>query len=499
MVRFDRAMLQRGLATPVRVGDEYVALPEILGGFDPLGSRLDDGLVFLVEDDGRPNPDFFRWVSGMAAQGKHSLAGRRGYAYDVAGWIRFLREAYGCDYLDADFEDLAEYGRELRSATERPVSGDTWNRKLAAIRDFYRSLVRAKRLLHHEGPFGDPDAYRELRSRAVGTRAVRYLVLPQLQYLLQVGVQGQRPDATIDIGFRGGYPGRDAAMASLLATTGLRRNEMASLTTVELDLDVLPRHGRRVLIGAPAKGGRPGEVIVPRATLEQLRSYLTGDREVIVSVANTTGSLAAREPSMIVVEELDARRQTVKGWDRRANRAFAKSVSAMSMSERARAFRRDAGRWEPLALFVAEGGGMISPGLVNRVFESANRRVWSWRTDPAAIEMPRRVSPHWMRHTFGMHLMWTLMHDLIERDDRLARLLREHDEPGIRAYGQAVMWPVQAVGELMRHRSLRNTWLYLFHLGELDHSVISSVDGLAEVFLSVGRQLTPAPLAANHG
>lgn len=490
MAKFDRALLHRGLGQLVRVGDDYVNLPDILGGFDPTACGLDDGLVFLFEDDGRPNLDFFGWVSGMASRGKHSVGGRRGYAYDVAGWIDFLHDAYATDYLNAEFEDLDEYGRELRTASEGPVSGDTWNRKLAAIGDFYHCLVRGGRLRPGEGPFGEPDAHRGLRSRAVGARAVRYLLLPQLRYFVQVGIRGFRPDGTIDTAFRGGYPGRDACMAKVLATTGMRRNEMRSLTTVEVDLDAPPRQGRRLLVGAPAKGGRPGEVIVPRRTLEELSAYVEGDRDVIVSVANSTGSLARQEPTMIVVEEIDQRRQTVKGWDRLADRVFAKAVSAMSVGERERAYRREVGRWEPLALFVGEGGAMVSASLVNRVFETANRRIWACRDDAAAIEMPSRTTPHWMRHSFGMHLMWTLMHDLIERDDRLARLLREHDEPGVRAYGQAVMWPVQVVQELMRHRSLKTTWLYLYHLGELDHSVISSVDDLAEVFLALGQQVS---------
>lgn len=490
MVRFDRGLLQRGLGQPVRVGDGYVDLPDILGGFDPTTCGLDDGLVFLFEDDGRPNLDFFRWVSAMASRGKHSLEGRRGYAYDVAGWIDFLHDAYGADYLDAEFEDVDEYGRELRTASENPVSGDTWNRKLAAIHDFYRWLVRDGRLEPGDGPFGQPDAHRELRSRAVGDRAVRYLLFPQLRYFLQVGIRGHRPDGTIDTAFRGGYPGRDACMANVLATTGMRRNEMRALTTVEADLATTARQGRRLLLGAPAKGGRAGHVILPRRSHDELRAYGEGDREVIVTVANSTGSLARQEPTMIVVEEIDQRRRTVKGWDRLAKRAFAKPVAAMSVSERGRAFRRENGSWEPLALFVGEGGGMVSSSLINRVFETANRRIWSWRSDADAIDMPPRVTPHWMRHTFGMHLMWTLMHDLIERDDRLARLLRDHDEPGIRAYGQAVMWPVQVVQELMRHRSLKTTWLYLYHLGELDHSVISSVDDLAEVFLAIGQQVS---------
>ncbi|MGH9190128.1 MAG: tyrosine-type recombinase/integrase [Acidimicrobiales bacterium] len=372
--------------------------------------------------------------------------------------------------------------------------GDTWNRKLAAIHDFYRWLVRDGRIQPGEGPFGSPEAHRELRSRAIGARAVRYLLLPQLRYFLQVGVQGHRPDGAIDTAFRGGYPGRDTCMANVLATTGMRRNEMRSLTTVEVDLDAPAAQGRRLLLGAPAKGGRQGHVVLPRRTREELRAYVEADRDVIVAVANSTGSLARQEPAMIVVEEIDQRRQTVKGWDRLAKRAFAKPVSAMSVGERERAFRREAGRWEPLALFVGEGGGMVSSSLVNRVFETANRRIWSWRTGAAAIAMPSKVTPHWMRHTFGMHLMWTLMHDLVERDDRLARLLRDHDEPGIRAYGQAVMWPVQVVQELMRHRSLKTTWLYLYHLGELDHSVISSVDDLADVFLAIGEQVSkPGP------
>ncbi len=490
MAKFDVGLLRRAVGA-VAVGDDCVDLGEILGGFDPAGCGLDDGLVFLFDDDGRPNADFFRWVSGMAARGKRSLEGRRGYAYDVAEWIDFLRDACGIGYLEAEFEDLDEYGRELRTSSERPVSGGTWNRKLAAIHDFYRSLARDGRLAPGDGPFAAPGADRELRSRAVGARAVRYLLLGQVRYFVEVGMRGYRPDGTIDTAFRGGYPGRDGCMANVLATTGMRRNEMRSLTTVEVGLGGPATTGRRVLIGAPAKGGRQGQVIVPRRTLEDLRAYVEGDRDVIVSVANSTGSLRGREPSMIVVEHLDERRQTVKGWDRAANCAFAKPVSAMSVDERARAYRREARRWEPLALFVGEGGVMVSGSLVNRVFETANRRVWSYRSDAGAIDMPPNVSPHWMRHTFGMHLLWTLMHDLVERDDRLARLLRDHDEPGIRAYGQSVMWPVQVVQELLRHRSLKTTWLYLYHLGELDHSVIDSADDLADVFVSLGRQLKP--------
>jgi integrase len=489
MAKFDVGLLRGALG--VRVGDDCVDLGEILGGFDPAACVLDDGLVFLFDDDGRPNADFFRWVSGMAARGKRSLEGRRGYAYDVAGWIDFLHDAYGIGHLEAEFEDLDEYGRELRTSSERPVSGGTWNRKLAAIHDFYRSLVRDGRLAPDDGPFAVPGADRELRSRAVGARAVRYLSLAQLRYFVEVGMRGYRPDGTIDTAFRGGYPGRDGCIANALATTGLRRNEMRSLLMVEMGLDVPATKGRRVLIGAAAKGGRQGQVIVPRRTLEDLRAYVEGDRDVIVSVANSSGGLRGREPTMIVVEELDVRRQMVKGWDRAANCAFAKPVSAMSVGERARAYRREARQWEPLALFVGEGGAMVSGSLVNRVFEAANRRVWSYRSAAKAIGMPRNVSPHWMRHTFGMHLLWTLMHDLVERDDRLARLLRNRDEPGIRAYGQSVMWPVQVVQELLRHRSLKTTWLYLYHLGELDHSVIDSVDELADVFVSLGQQLKP--------
>ena len=133
-------------------------------------------------------------------------------------------------------------------------------------------------------------------------------------------------------------------MANVLATTGMRRNEMRSLLTVEVDLGAPATKGRRLLIGAPAKGGRQGQVIVPRRTLADLRAYVEGDRDVIVSVANATGSLRGRELAMIVVEEFDERRRTVKGWDRAADCAFAKPVSAMSVDERARAHRREAGR-----------------------------------------------------------------------------------------------------------------------------------------------------------
>jgi hypothetical protein len=64
---------------------------------------------------------------------------------------------------------------------------------------------------------------------------------------------------------------------------------MRSLLTVEVDLGAPATKGRRVLIGAPAKGGRQGQVIVPRRTLAdlslaQLRYYVDVGMPV---VANT--------------------------------------------------------------------------------------------------------------------------------------------------------------------------------------------------------------------
>ena len=109
---------------------------------------------------------------------------------------------------------------------------------------------------------------------------MRYLSLAQLRYFVDVGLRGYRPDGTIDTAFRAGYPGRDGCMANVLATTGMRRNEMRSLLTVEVGLGAPATKGRRVAIGAPAKGGRQGQVIVPRRTLVDVRGYVGGDRDV---------------------------------------------------------------------------------------------------------------------------------------------------------------------------------------------------------------------------
>lgn len=493
LARLDVGHLGRRLDHPLRVGDGRVVLREALGDVDLLAVRgLDDGLVFLLDGDGRPNPDFYRWVSTMHHRGKLSQRTRVGYAYDVAGWIDFLHQAYGIDYCEASAEDVVEYGHELRTTCDGPVSGHAWNRKLAAIADFYADLVRRGRLPAGESPFADRDALRYFRSRSVGPRAIRYLTLPQLKYFIGVGLSGRRPDGTIDISFRRAYPQRDALLALLPATTGLRRTELASLTTVELRLDDPVGTGRRVSLSAAAKGGRPGTVLIPRGMVTRLREYAGVDRDVIVATANRTGSLKRLAPRMVLVEEVDERRQIVRGRDRLRDRDFAKPVAAMTVDERARAFRFMDRRYEPLALFVAEGGTMISAALLNRVYVSASHRMWDLRHHPAAVEMPSQISPHWMRHTFAMHLLWTLMHDLLDRDARLTKLLREHNEPGIRAYGHAIMWPVQTVQELLRHRSLKTSWLYLYRLGELDHSVMTSVNDLADVFTALAGELQEA-------
>ena len=83
-----------------------------------------------------------------------------------------------------------------------------------------------------------------------------------------------------------------------------------------------------------------------------------------------------------------------------------------------------------------------------------------------------------------MRLMSTLMHDLLERDDQLSRLLRDHDhDPGIEAYRHAVHVAGAGRAGAAAAPVAEHHLAVLLLLGELDHSMIDSVDEVrADVF-----------------
>jgi len=172
----------------------------------------------------------------------------RSYASDLARFVEFVKED-GKDSLDQVDHVLI---RRFLARLQRGGSAKTTiARKLAAVRSFYRYLVRAGVAK------SDPTALMSAPKRE--SRLPKFLREEQIERLMQ------SPDTSTPTGLR------DRAVLELLYATGMRVAELVSLDV--RDVDGLPRELR--IIG---KGSKERIVIAGRPARKALAEYLEAGR-----------------------------------------------------------------------------------------------------------------------------------------------------------------------------------------------------------------------------
>jgi len=172
---------------------------------------------------------------------------REAYRSDLTQFMRFLQVRnvrswqVGEAYVQAYEADLLarEYGPATRA------------RKLAAVRSFYRYLVR-------EGVV-DHDPTENLGRRSVQKRPPKVLGMEQVQALLEAAGRHHSPEGL-----------RDHAMLQLLYSTGMRVSEVLSLNVTDL---LLPQ-GRVVL----RTSKRQRDLPIGQDTKVALETYLAKSR-----------------------------------------------------------------------------------------------------------------------------------------------------------------------------------------------------------------------------
>ena len=169
------------------------------------------------------------------------------YASDLSGFLRWADKA-GIHVLDADHRSLRLYLAELDRAR---YARRTIARRLAAVRSFYRYLVRTGTLP------ASPAAV--LSTPRVPKRLPAIGPADLVEQLLQA------PDTSTPLGIR------DRAILELLYASGIRVSELTGLDLGATDLS-------QGLVTVMGKGSRERTVPIHRLAVGALRAYLLDAR-----------------------------------------------------------------------------------------------------------------------------------------------------------------------------------------------------------------------------
>ena len=175
-----------------------------------------------------------------------------GYSRDLNRYATFLTGRGIADFQAISTDDLVAY---LSLLKEQGLAPNSMNRSLAALRGFYKYLLREKKLTDN------PLAHIE-RAR-VWMRLPNVLGREEMERLLL------QPDSSTTAGLR------DKAMLELLYATGIRVSELIGLTVQSINWQM----GYLVALG---KGDK--ERVVPMGLLasEQVKGYLEVARPLLL-------------------------------------------------------------------------------------------------------------------------------------------------------------------------------------------------------------------------
>lgn len=199
--------------------------------------------------------DFLRYLSGVRNLSPNSV---RAYEGDLAAYCDWTRRE-GVAPLEVSHRELRRW---LAEQSRARYATSTIDRRLSAVRDLYRWLVR-------EGKC-------EKDCAAAVASPKRAKTLPRTMEPDDV----ERLMRSCDTSKADGL--RDRAFLELLAATGARISEMAGLDVADVDM------GRRQ-VRLFGKGSKERIVPIYESALEVCRAYLTQARPVLVSKAKGQG------------------------------------------------------------------------------------------------------------------------------------------------------------------------------------------------------------------
>ncbi|MET8621038.1 tyrosine-type recombinase/integrase [Streptomyces albidoflavus] len=385
--------------------------------------RLPAGTPVLLDDWMRPVEPVSSWFRSLALE-RADRKTMKAYALTSFMLLRFLT-ARGLDLRSATEWDILQFRQWRLEEATATVEEPTWDKDSAAISRLYAYLDRIGYV--ESRPWRTTSRGQSLGSRKSTDLRVRHMELEQYLYFRDVGFGGLAPDAALDESFRGWRPHRNRATCELALMTGMRIQEWSTLLLPELGLEAGGRpRTTNVDLKACAKRERPRSVYVPVDAMELLDPYLLLERPGIV--ARAQGTLRRRHRDLFVVDRLEADGRKVRGV--LEGRTVIRVVKEMSPDLRRITVLETGDGLDPLAVFIGQGGKMLTFSGWDRVRWRAWAQMKKWAAHETAPQMPRACwLYHDLRHTFALRLLIFLTREALgdlEKQDLPMSTLLDH-------------------------------------------------------------------------
>jgi integrase len=425
-----------------------------------------DRMPVLIDDDlrfedapGVPRPTVFvnRWLRELPLNGAPATRTWQNGANCLRDWLAFL-QVRGVSPL-GDGRDLrAALGMyaEYRLASELKDRWDpsTWNLNMGILSGFYR-WAREQGIAS-----AVPFSYRTGRRMAEGVlvevernlaklrtprphTTIKYLERDFAELFVR-GLAGLGPDGEPDPRYRGREAARNAAMAHMVLSSGLRRQEFTHLTIYEVP--PLPARPRTLPVLFPlshaiTKGQKARTSWISYEALAEVHQYIELDRAA--SAEGFTWRPPSKLGEPLVVEESD--------WEGAFLNGERRSWRKLRPAERLRLVAPDGS--SPLLGLQSSGKPFVDWATV---FRRTSARIRD-RFEP---RFPT-VAPHRLRHSMAMATLEWLVTGYYQR---AAALAADTGDDAAMALYLTRNDPMLILRDLLGHQSVLSTELYIARL-----------------------------------
>lgn len=459
---------------------------------------LMEDMPFVLREDGSYDPHLNRWLRSLSGDGAPAKHTWTAYARDALAFAAFMEDVFEREWHTATKDDLQAYHRVRRSPESAfYISAESWNRALAALERLFHwardlrlvadlpfSYELKQVLIPGEGSGSAAPrtvTSNKLKTAGSGDPEVKFLSPEDYSFFRDVGLRGRLPDGSEDPSWTGRNGFRDAGMADLLVTAGLRIEEASCFLAWELPpriaLDhATPQRHRHRIPPEVAKRERARDVYLSYRVCRLLDDYARTEREGAIARWQEAGlgKTVGRWGERALVRVLDAKSLiSIPSGDRR-------SAVRIAPEHRIHLVEVQADGTEvPGWFFLAESGAPLGTRSWNRIFTAASRRC-------TQHGRPLHVTPHRLRHTYAVHLLARLIEKTVGR-----AVLADLATAGARAYQRVLGDPLRILQRRMGHRRLASTFVYLDTLREAQDLADDAVEAWDRMVARGVAEVTP--------
>ncbi|MGW0162989.1 hypothetical protein ACWDUN_27075 [Mycobacterium sp. NPDC003323] len=335
---------------------------------------------------------------------------------------------------EMDTNDLQEW-KDWRTdpiRNDKPITGSTWNKEVAALSLFFRWAQKRNYTSHNPiDDYGPELKFKDertttakaggWRSKNARIRRVDWIEPETFRLWSDVALKGYAVATTNsgkkligageDPAFRGRNTQRNATFVETLYFCGTREGETSLLLALELPRDSSSAFAEMRVPSSITKNGRSRTIVMPWSTVGVLRRHIMQERRRAVALGQRQG------------------RYNDASWHRITNHRFKRGKLEIQIDGRSSWVSHDQlfdpvrrrllieidGDWEPAMLWLTESGQPADEKNMTKVIQRATERWQEVCTDAGFVGNVPYPTANTLRYSFALN--WLIMwHRVIDEE-----------------------------------------------------------------------------------